>query len=243
VPENPPLFLCRLNDILRFLQTYIPRINAFAGKHPKPIRKGTKAAATEAAVTVAEAVTVADLEETDRLAAQFEALGGGALTMAHAQEVEPRGHLRECCLAHERLRVPKARSANRAEKILVRAVVFFFFLEASGPVGAASSAETATAAGAAAKAAAEALGAQAALAPELPKEPCGGADGMAEDGEELPVGPSREAPTILFLTAAGGKRRRWTWLKCWGTKARTTPRPSPSWASSPRPCGWRLRKL
>jgi hypothetical protein len=62
----------------------------FASKHPKPISKGTKAAAAEAAVTAAEAIAVADLEETKRLAAQFGALDGGALTMALAQEAEPR---------------------------------------------------------------------------------------------------------------------------------------------------------
>ena len=38
----------------------------FAGKHPKPITKGTKAAAAEAAVTAAEAIAVADLEEAKR---------------------------------------------------------------------------------------------------------------------------------------------------------------------------------
>jgi hypothetical protein len=32
----------------------------FAGKHPKLIQKGTKAVAAEAAVTAAEAITVAD---------------------------------------------------------------------------------------------------------------------------------------------------------------------------------------
>jgi hypothetical protein len=70
----------------------------FAGKHPKPISKSTKAAAAEAAVTAAEAIAVADLEETKRLAAEFEALGGGTLTMALAQEAEPGGLLRECWL-------------------------------------------------------------------------------------------------------------------------------------------------
>ena len=54
----------------------------FAGKHPKLIIKGTKAAAAEAAVTAAEPIAVADLEETKRLAAELEALSGGALTMA-----------------------------------------------------------------------------------------------------------------------------------------------------------------
>jgi hypothetical protein len=34
----------------------------FAGKHPKLIRMGTKAAAAEAAATAAEAIAVADLK-------------------------------------------------------------------------------------------------------------------------------------------------------------------------------------
>jgi hypothetical protein len=80
----------------------------FAGKHPKLIQKGTKAAVTEAAVTAAEAIAVADLMKAKRLAAEFEALGGGALTMALAQETEPGDSLRECWLAHERLRVSEA---------------------------------------------------------------------------------------------------------------------------------------
>jgi hypothetical protein len=63
----------------------------FAGKHPKPISKGAKLAAAEAAVTAAEAISVADLEEANRLAAEFEVLGSGALTMALAQEAEPGG--------------------------------------------------------------------------------------------------------------------------------------------------------
>jgi hypothetical protein len=61
----------------------------FAGKHPKLISKGPKTAAAEAAVTAAEAIAVADLEEANRIIADFEALGGGALTMALAQEAEP----------------------------------------------------------------------------------------------------------------------------------------------------------
>jgi hypothetical protein len=65
----------------------------FAGKHPELIAKGTKVATAEAAVTAAEAMAVADLDEARRLAAKFEALGGGALTMALAQEAEPRDPL------------------------------------------------------------------------------------------------------------------------------------------------------
>jgi len=56
----------------------------FAGKHPKLINTSTEAAAAEAAVTAAEAIAVADLEEAMRLAAEFEASGGGALIMALA---------------------------------------------------------------------------------------------------------------------------------------------------------------
>jgi hypothetical protein len=64
----------------------------FAGKHPKLISKGAKAAAAEAAVRAAEAIAVADLEEAKRLAAEFEAMGGDALTMAIAQEAKPGDH-------------------------------------------------------------------------------------------------------------------------------------------------------
>jgi hypothetical protein len=86
----------------------------FAGKHPKPISKGTKAAAAEAAVPATEAKAVADLEETSCLAAGFETLGSGALTMTLAQEAEPGGPLRERWLAHERLRCRRpARSIAR----------------------------------------------------------------------------------------------------------------------------------
>jgi hypothetical protein len=62
-------------SIKKFLES------AFAGKHPKPIQKGNKAAAEEAALTAAEATAAANLEEAKRLAAEFEALGGSALTM------------------------------------------------------------------------------------------------------------------------------------------------------------------
>jgi hypothetical protein len=92
----------------------------FAGKHPKLIDTSIEAAAAEAAVTAAEAIAVADLEEAKRLAAKFEALGGGALTMALTQEAEPGGHLRECWLARERLRVSEARSINLAEILTAR---------------------------------------------------------------------------------------------------------------------------
>jgi hypothetical protein len=67
----------------------------FPGKHPKLITKGTKASAAEAAVTAAEAIAVTDLEEAKRMAAEFEAMGCGALTMALVQEAEPGDPLRK----------------------------------------------------------------------------------------------------------------------------------------------------
>jgi hypothetical protein len=63
-------------------------------------------AAAEAAVTAAEAIAAVDLEETDRLATEYGALGCGAFTMALAEEAEPGGPLRECWFAHERLSKP-----------------------------------------------------------------------------------------------------------------------------------------
>jgi hypothetical protein len=151
------------HSIKKFLES------PFAGKHSKLISKSTKVAAAEAAVTAADAIAVADLEETNRLAAEFEAMGGGALTMALAQEAEPRGPLRECWLAHERLRVSEAHSANRAEILTARvdvsaeaAEVFTAeaaAAEAAAAVEASAAAEAAAAAGRAAKAAADALGA------------------------------------------------------------------------------------
>jgi hypothetical protein len=150
----------------------------FAGKHPKPILQGTKAAAAEAAVTVAEALAVADIEEAKRLAAKFEACGGGALTMALAQEAKTHP-LRECRLAHEWPRVAKARSINCAEILTARMgtateVAEVVAAEAAA-AGAAAAVGAAAAAGATAKASTDALGARMALAPELPKEPGGGA--------------------------------------------------------------------
>jgi hypothetical protein len=78
------------HSIKKFLES------PFAGKHPNLIQKGTKASAAKVAVTAAEAIAAADLEEAGRLAAEFEALGGGALTMSLAQEAEPNDPLREC---------------------------------------------------------------------------------------------------------------------------------------------------
>jgi hypothetical protein len=174
----------------------------FAGKHPKLIKKGTKAAAAETAVTAAEAIAVVDLEEAQRLAAKSEALGGGAFTMALAQEAEPGDPSRECWLAHERLRVSEARSINRAgiltaytetaAELADVAAVEAAAAEAADAVEAAATAESATAvesaaaAGAAAKAVGDAPSAEAALAPKLPEEPGGSAGGMAEGAETPP---------------------------------------------------------
>jgi hypothetical protein len=166
------------NSIKKFLGS------PFTVKHPKPISKGTNAAAAEAAVTAAKVIAVEDLEEANRLAAEFEALGGGALAMALAQEAEPGDPLRECWLAHERLRVSEARSMNRAETLTARTDAAAVAAEV-----AAAEAAAAVEASVAAKAAADALGALAALAPQLPKEPGGGMGSMAEDAEKTPGRP------------------------------------------------------
>jgi hypothetical protein len=189
-----------------------------AGKHPKLISKGTKAAAAETAVTAAEAIAVADLEEAIRLAAEFEALGGGALTMALAQKAEPGGPLRECWLAHDRLRVSEARSINRAEILTARTDAAAEAAEVTAAEAAAAEAaaaeaaaaeaaaavEAAAAAGGAAKAAADAIGARATLAPELPKALGGFAGGIAEDAEEIPGRPEFRLGAREELQTRGG---------------------------------------
>jgi hypothetical protein len=141
-------------------------------------------------------------------------MGGGALTMALAQEAEPGDPLRECWLAHERLHVPEARSINRAEILTTRtdtaaevaevAVKKSAAAEAAAAVEAVAAAEASAAAGAATKAAADALGARTALAPKLPKEPCGGAGGMAEDTEEIPGRPMFSVGAREELKTRGG---------------------------------------
>jgi hypothetical protein len=151
----------------------------FAGKHPKFINKGTKAAAAEAAVTAAEAIAVADLEEAKRLAAEFEAMGGGALTMAIAQEAEPGDPLRKCWLAHERFCVSEARSINRAEILTTRS-------DAAAEVAEIAAAEAAAAEAAAAVEAVAA--AEAAAAAELPP----------------PRGPPRKPPPMRLA-----RKRLW----------------------------------
>jgi hypothetical protein len=90
--------------------------------------------------------------------------------------------------------VSEARSINCAEILTARTDAA---AEAAGVAAAEAAAAEASAAGesaaatagAAAESSADALGARAALAPELPKEPGGGAGGMAEDAEEIPRRP------------------------------------------------------
>jgi hypothetical protein len=95
--------------------------------------------------------------------------------------------------------VSEARSINRAEILTARTdtaaevaevtAAEAAAAEAAAAVEAVAAAEAAAAAGGATKAAADALGARAVLAPELPKELGDGADGMAEDAEEIPGRP------------------------------------------------------
>jgi hypothetical protein len=158
-------------------------------------------------VRAAEAIAVKDFEEAKCLAAEFETMGGGALTMAIAQEAAPGDHLRRCWLALGRLRVSEARSINRAGILTARAdaaaeVAEVVAAEASA-AEAAAAVESAAAAGAAAKAAADAPGAEAASSPELPKEPGGGAGGMAEDAEEIPGRPEELKTRCGSLSSEG----------------------------------------
>jgi hypothetical protein len=146
----------------------------FAGKHPKLINTSTEAAAAEAAVTAAEAIAVADLEEARRLAAEFETLGGSVFVMAIAQKAEHGDHLRECWLARERLCASDARSISLVKILTARtdvtaeaaevAAAEAAVAEAAAAMEAAAAAEATAAAGAAAKAAADALGARKAFA-------------------------------------------------------------------------------
>jgi hypothetical protein len=137
-----------------------------------------------------------------RLAAEFEAMGGGALTMALAQEAEPGDPLRECWLAHERLRVSEARSINRAEILTARTDTAAEVAEVAAAEAAA--AEAAAAAGAATKAAADAPGAEAAVVPEMPKEPGGATEGIAEDADEIPGRPLFSVGAREELKSRGG---------------------------------------
>jgi SWI/SNF-related matrix-associated actin-dependent regulator 1 of chromatin subfamily A len=197
----------------------------FAGKHPKLNSKDANAvAAAEAAVTAAGAIAVEDIEEAKRLAAEFEAFGGGALTMALAQEAEPGDPLRDCWLARKRLRASETLSISRAEFLTARTdaateaaeaiAAEAAAAEATAAVEADAAAETTAVAGAAAKAAADEPGAQAALAPKLQKRPGVGAGGMAEDAEETPgrpvcrVGAREELKTQAGCSAARKQTRQ-----------------------------------
>jgi hypothetical protein len=110
--------------------------------------------------------------------------------------------------------VSEARSINRAEILMARADTSAEVAavvapeataaEAAAAVEAVAAAEAAAAAGADAKAAADALGARTALAPELPKEPGGGAGGMAEDAEEIPGRPMFSVGARGELETRGG---------------------------------------
>jgi hypothetical protein len=73
--------------------------------------------------------------------------------------------------------------------------------------------KSAAAAGGAAKAAADAPGAEAALAPELPKVPGGGADGIAEGAEETPGRP------VFSVGAREELKTRGVWLSSEGANA------------------------
>jgi hypothetical protein len=218
------------------------------GKRSKLICKGIKVAAAEAAATAAEAIAAVDLEGMKPLAAEFEALGGGALTMALGKTAASGDSLRECRLARERLRVSEDRSIGRVKILLARTDAAAEAAEAVAAEAAAAEVsveEAAAAAGATAKAAADAPGARAALAPVLPKEPCGGANGMAEDAEKVPGRPlfSVGGPCrVLAATATGFLPRIATGcgeaiVKAYNTpRATTRPKPWPcTRACRPKP--------
>jgi hypothetical protein len=118
--------------------------------------------------------------------------------------------------------VSEARSINCAKILMARtdaaakvaevAAADAAAAEAAAAVEAAAVVEAAAAAaGGDAKAAADALGAQATLAPELPKEHGGGSDGMAEDAEKIPgrpvfsVGAREEVKTRGGLLSSEGE--------------------------------------
>jgi hypothetical protein len=120
------------------------------GKQPEVIRKGTKTAAAEAAAIAIESLAAAKLAETNRLAAEFEALGGGVLTMALAKAAAPGDPLRECWLARERLRMSEGRSIDRAEILTARtdaAAEAALFSAAEPAAAGAAAAEASAAAG------------------------------------------------------------------------------------------------
>ena len=92
-------------------------------KRPKLTHKGTKAAAAEAAKVAAEAEAAVRMEETKRLAAEYEAMDGGALTEALAQAAEPGDPLRERWHAHCLLDESDRRADTRGKLMSVREAV------------------------------------------------------------------------------------------------------------------------
>jgi hypothetical protein len=116
--------------------------------------------------------------------------------------------------------VSEARSINRAEILTARtdtaaevakvaaaeaaAAEAAAAVEAVAAAEASAAVESSAAAGGAAKAAADASGAEAALAPELPKEPGGGADGLAEDAEDILGRPKFNVGAREELKTRGG---------------------------------------
>ena len=171
------------------------------GKHPKLVRKNTKAAAVEAAEIAAEAEGTACMEETKRLAAEYEAMGGGAGTEALAQAAELGDLLRERWSAHTLLRESDRRAARFGELMSVREAVATEMAATNAAVAAAATAAAAEAAAASKAAAAHEAAAKAAAAAnerraldvrtlskknDLPKELGGGAGFM--DGEDFSWG-------------------------------------------------------
>jgi hypothetical protein len=113
------------------------------GKHPKLVRKNTKAAAVEAAEIAAEAEGTACMEETKRLAAEYEAMGGGAGTEALAQAAELGDLLRERWSAHTLLRESDRRAARFGELMSVREAVATEMAATNAAVAAAATAAAA----------------------------------------------------------------------------------------------------
>ena len=85
------------------------------GNRPNLVRKNTKAAAAEAAAEAAKTEAMALMEKTKRLAAEYEAMGGGAGTDALAQAAEPGDPLRERRHAYHLLRESDRRAARFGE--------------------------------------------------------------------------------------------------------------------------------
>ena len=135
------------------------------GNRPKLVRKNTKAAAAEAATEAAKAEAAVRMEETKRLAAEYEAMDGGALTEteALAQAAEPGDPLREQWLAYQLLLESDRRAALLGEMLSARAAAAAETAAIDAAVAAAAAAEAAAASKAAAavrKAAAEAVAAE-----------------------------------------------------------------------------------